>query len=248
MNKIPHEELLAFLKTADSYSQDTREWPDPTEPRPSGIPAPQGCTCHKGDKLHCPLHGLNGENPADETTDHSWSMPENSPVGFPQDQPRNWTQAVSSRQWYPVVVGHSQSEIVPIVGQAVDVEHGFVPFGPLKHGGGPLDEGGEDRVHGLDRSGVHFESFAGHRQRLARPDPGVNQTDEGGEYHVEADNRSDEPHRHPQRLWSVKQAFIHSAPSQSVAGIEQTIDHKWSVTQVWPFKHSVVVPCRTCSL
>jgi len=47
--------------------------------------SPKGCTCKEGHKLDCPVHGLNaGIDPLD----HSWSLPENNPVGYPQDQPR----------------------------------------------------------------------------------------------------------------------------------------------------------------
>lgn len=85
-------ELLSFLKTADDYQTDSRQWPDPTEPRPSMSPPGKDCTCPEGHKLDCPLHGL---HPTSDIDDLSWSIPENSPVGYPQDQPRGWTQAVS---------------------------------------------------------------------------------------------------------------------------------------------------------
>lgn len=86
-------------KTADNFTNDSREWPDPTEPRASKPPAQQGCTCQWGDKLNCPIHGLNAD-PENAELDHSWSLPENSPVGYPQDQPRSWTGPYQS-SWLP---------------------------------------------------------------------------------------------------------------------------------------------------
>jgi hypothetical protein len=86
--------------TADNYSLDSREWPDPSEPRPSKPPAQKGCTCQWGDKLNCPVHGLNAD-PELAELDHSWSLPENSPVGYPQDQTQGWVGPYqsSSRLW-----------------------------------------------------------------------------------------------------------------------------------------------------
>lgn len=91
----PSDELSHFLKSADSW--DTRQWPDSVEGDRPIHQEPLGCTCQNGQdshtKLTCPVHGLeaNGEF---QTMD--WAIPENSPVGYPQDQPRNWQQAVSS--------------------------------------------------------------------------------------------------------------------------------------------------------
>lgn len=81
------------LRTADSYTTDTRNFPDPIEPRFPMPPAPVGCTCEEGHKLDCPVHGL---DPVEPDMDHAWSVPENNPVGFPQSMPRTWSQAVSS--------------------------------------------------------------------------------------------------------------------------------------------------------
>src|ERR1700677_5155588 len=87
---------------ADEF--DTREYPDARMMPPTtmqepaqGNPHPEkeGCTCDQGHKLDCPVHGL---NPTEENNDHSWSIPENAPVGYPQDQPRSYqvnTGAVS---------------------------------------------------------------------------------------------------------------------------------------------------------
>jgi hypothetical protein len=81
---------------ADEY--DTRQYPDsrmlpPTimqEPA-QGKPHPdsRGCTCHEGDKLFCPVHGLYPD-PTQQGYDHSWSIPEGFPVGYPQSQPKNY--------------------------------------------------------------------------------------------------------------------------------------------------------------
>lgn len=88
-----HALTTASIKVADSYTQDTHEWADPTEPRASKPPLPMGCTCPEGHKLDCPIHGMNAPN---EDADHTWFMPEGWPVGYPQDQPRGWTDAVQS--------------------------------------------------------------------------------------------------------------------------------------------------------
>jgi 2'-5' RNA ligase len=81
---------------------DTREYPDARMMPPTtmqepaqGNPHPEkeGCTCDQGHKLDCPVHGL---NPTEENSDHSWSIPEGHPVGYPQDQPRNYMKAEGS--------------------------------------------------------------------------------------------------------------------------------------------------------
>jgi 2'-5' RNA ligase/GNAT superfamily N-acetyltransferase len=89
----PSLELSSFLShihEADSW--DTRQWPDPLSDNGTGGNVPRGCTCQSGHKLDCPVHGLeaNGEYDTME-----WTIPEASPVGYPQDQPRNWQQASS---------------------------------------------------------------------------------------------------------------------------------------------------------
>jgi hypothetical protein len=56
--------------------------PDATNPHPEG----HGCTCPEGKKLTCPVHGLNPD-PTQQGYDHSWSIPEGSPVGYPQNAP-----------------------------------------------------------------------------------------------------------------------------------------------------------------
>jgi hypothetical protein len=90
-------DFLATRKVADQW--DTREYPDTRMMPPTtmqepaqGNPHPekQGCTCEEGHKLDCPVHGL---NPTEEDSDHSWSIPEGHPVGYPQDQPRNYMKA-----------------------------------------------------------------------------------------------------------------------------------------------------------
>lgn len=75
-------------KFSDSW--DSREWPDPLTERSIPNPEPQGCTCKEGHKLDCPVHGLNA---TEQEYDHTWSIPQASPVGYPQDQPRNWQMA-----------------------------------------------------------------------------------------------------------------------------------------------------------
>ncbi len=59
--------------------------PDATNPHPEG----HGCTCPEGKKLTCPVHGLNPD-PTQQGYDHSWSIPEGSPVGYPESGPRNY--------------------------------------------------------------------------------------------------------------------------------------------------------------
>lgn len=82
---------------ADQY--DTREYADTRMMPPTTMQEPvqnnphpekQGCTCDEGKKLDCPIHGM---NPTEQDIDHSWSIPENFPVGYPQDQPRNYIKA-----------------------------------------------------------------------------------------------------------------------------------------------------------
>ncbi len=77
---------------------DTREYADSLHMRPMLPPAPidptpdgKSCTCGEGHKLDCPLHGLLPD-PRIEDSDHAWHIPENNPVGYPQDQLRNYTR------------------------------------------------------------------------------------------------------------------------------------------------------------
>jgi 2'-5' RNA ligase len=82
-----------------SYDEaDSREYPDALMMPPitmqepaQGNPHPekQGCTCPEGLKLTCPVHGMNPD-PTQQGYDHTWSIPENAPVGYPQDQPKNY--------------------------------------------------------------------------------------------------------------------------------------------------------------
>lgn len=95
-------------RTADDQTQDTRQFPDPTEPRAARPPDPLGCTCAKGIKLECPVHGL---HPTEGDYDHSWSLPEGQPVGYPQDAPRSWQQAVSSKEPEPETNGHGDAQL-----------------------------------------------------------------------------------------------------------------------------------------
>lgn len=154
MHNNPIDELLSFLKQSDNYTQDSREWPDPTEPRAAQPPMPHGCTCHMGEKLNCPIHGLNAP-PEVADIDHTWSMPENHPVGYEQDQPRNWTQAVSSFSGLRNV-RDAQHDIVPSVGKLVEVKQSFVPFAPLQTVGG-FGQSVDDNLDGLVSSQKDFK-------------------------------------------------------------------------------------------
>lgn len=79
---------------ADAITNDSRNWPDPTEPRPSKPPVPKGCTCRDGDqgifKLDCPVHGLNS---TEDVNSWAYAPDQAGPVGFPQDAPKSWQQA-----------------------------------------------------------------------------------------------------------------------------------------------------------
>jgi hypothetical protein len=77
--------------TADNSMGDSRNFADPTEPRASKPPMQKGCTCVWGQKLECPIHGLNADPDAD--LNREWHLPEGSPIGYPQDQSRSYTDA-----------------------------------------------------------------------------------------------------------------------------------------------------------
>lgn len=79
----------------DNATSDSRNFPDPLESRPSKPPTPVGCTCPIGHKLDCPVHGL---DPVEPDLDHSWSVPENTPVGYPQSTPRGWQTPYQSSE------------------------------------------------------------------------------------------------------------------------------------------------------
>jgi hypothetical protein len=81
------------IVVADNYMNDSRNFPDPTAPRAAKPPEPLGCTCKEGQKLHCPVHGMNATEPDFDST---WSTPQAQPIGFPQDAPRTWQQAHSA--------------------------------------------------------------------------------------------------------------------------------------------------------
>lgn len=82
------------LKQADNYQQDTRNFPDPTEPRASNPPVPDGCTCPLGHKLDCPVHGLHGTQ---DDLDNQWANKQQAnPIGFAQDATQSWQQAYSN--------------------------------------------------------------------------------------------------------------------------------------------------------
>lgn len=89
-----------FIKAVDgggvSDSWSTRQWPDPFDNDIPSHSTDKECTCKEGKKLDCPVHGLHGD-----MEDRSWAIPEASPVGYPQDAPRNWQIAITSsaRSW-----------------------------------------------------------------------------------------------------------------------------------------------------
>lgn len=155
------DELVGFVKRADNYTQDTKNWPDPTEPRAAKPPDPKGCTCLQGEKLNCPIHGLNAD--PEQEVDHTWSIPQGQPIGYPQDQPRNWTQAVSS--FSPdashKMIAHSESEDSPPVGQFSDVVRDFIPSWSVRKQGSPFHQALEDGVHGLSSDSVDLKAFFG---------------------------------------------------------------------------------------
>lgn len=156
------DELVAFVKQADNFTQDTRNWPDPTEPRAAQPPIPRGCTCLQGYKLDCPIHGLNAD-PEVHDLDHTWSMPEGSPVGYPQDQPRNWTQAVSSFVADPrsIMIDHGESESRPTVGKLSDVMGDLFASDPVRKHFAPIKEPGQDGLHGFGSGLKHDQAVLG---------------------------------------------------------------------------------------
>lgn len=114
----PLDELIGFVKQADNYQNDSRDFPDPTEPRPSRLPEPLGCTCQEGKKLDCPVHGMQATPTGNDISyDHAWALPQNNPVGYPQDGPRTWQQAYSSFRF-----AQAKSKIVPVVRHLVEME------------------------------------------------------------------------------------------------------------------------------
>jgi hypothetical protein len=97
---VPNQEVWGKLitasqmqKTADNYAMDSRNFPDPTAPRAAKPPEPLGCTCQEGQKLHCPVHGMDA---TESDNDSTWSVPQAQPIGFSQDAPRSWQQAHAS--------------------------------------------------------------------------------------------------------------------------------------------------------
>jgi hypothetical protein len=72
---------------------DANQHADPTEPRPAAPGFPKGCTCDEGLKLECPVHGMHA---TEQDFDHSWHIPENNPVGYPQGSPRGWATPYQS--------------------------------------------------------------------------------------------------------------------------------------------------------
>lgn len=94
-------EKVAVKRISDNYMKDTRNWPDPTEPRASKPPAPDGCTCALGMKLHCPVHGMDAIHDGFED---SWAnVQQANPVGYPQDAPRNFNFNLMHSSIVPVV-------------------------------------------------------------------------------------------------------------------------------------------------
>jgi 2'-5' RNA ligase len=101
--KVGEDEVCGVHEIKTSADQaDTREMPDqmpaliPHDEPAQRTPHPEdplGCTCDKGHKLDCPVHGLHA---TEQGHDHSWSIPESNPVGYPQDQPRNYMTSEGS--------------------------------------------------------------------------------------------------------------------------------------------------------
>lgn len=88
--------IVSVKRVSDNYMQDSKNWPDPTEPRASKPPAPEGCTCPSGHKLDCPVHGMDAQGQSLDM-DNQWAnVQQANPIGYPQDAPRSWQQAYSS--------------------------------------------------------------------------------------------------------------------------------------------------------
>lgn len=92
-----YKEFYSSKQAADQW--DTREYPDSRMMPPTTMQEPiqnnphpekQGCTCEEGAKLDCPVHGM---NPTEQDYDHSWSIPQGHPVGYPDSQPRSYMKA-----------------------------------------------------------------------------------------------------------------------------------------------------------
>lgn len=89
---------------ADEF--DTREYSDAVQFPPQIEPlkaAPQmlnrGCTCKDGEKLTCPVHGL---EPTIEDPGLSWSIPEGHPVGYDSPQQQGpYIKAQGASQSFP---------------------------------------------------------------------------------------------------------------------------------------------------
>jgi hypothetical protein len=72
----PHAQGQPIVKELEQFladHDDSREFDDP-----KGHPELHGCSCIIGEKLTCPIHGMNADNQLGET----WHIPENNPVGM----------------------------------------------------------------------------------------------------------------------------------------------------------------------
>ena len=102
-------ELQAFLAEyhGDSWNPATI-WPRPESDLDMPIgeqPREQDCTCGKGEKLNCPVHGMQAANPSFE---HTYDIKNsNDPADYENraDGPRSWMRAQTSTQhdinWTP---------------------------------------------------------------------------------------------------------------------------------------------------
>lgn len=77
-------------RVADSW--DTREFLDEASEVPPERASIKDCTCSKGHKLDCPVHGLNAPN--NRTLE--WSLPENNPVGPNETWQHPYTSRVAA--------------------------------------------------------------------------------------------------------------------------------------------------------
>lgn len=303
----PIEELIGFLKQADNYTQDTREWPDPTEPRASKPPEPEGCTCAQGNKLDCPIHGMHAD-PELQELDHTWSMPHRCHRRSPSVTNKTahviWTQAVShfsprngraddagdtssrgsqknphdpsqdsnnhpdvpqspellrvrdhrqSRRFVPFgieelevpkfrsfVVGNGQGESIDILDQRVDMENGFLSFGPLKHVT-PISEHLEDDLQRVGRRVVDGSSFGVHHSTPPSAEEfivNIKQEDHIGNRRSESQDQTNQP-QHESHSSDTGNIDEHAKPSDDISDREEICTdeaedtaHKWSVTRI----------------
>lgn len=126
-------------KTDTRQYPDTRMMPatDMREPaQQNAHPEAHGCTCEEGEKLTCPVHGLNPD-PEQQGYDHSWSVPQGHPVGYPESGPRNYYMKAEGAN-HPVFLYHG----APTEDRARILTHGLIPS--LTHLNPEWGTGGDD--------------------------------------------------------------------------------------------------------